>query len=139
MGALDTHDRIIRGAKASKTPEVEADSGETLEHELTPVSRGVRSEVQSYLPEGWFDVAEEVDDPDDVDEEDIDLSEAMLDEDGVEAWTDMLVESIDHDELAPSEIRNQVECWSDKLFYEAGAAVIEMGVDTSGVKSFRIE
>jgi len=147
---LEVFDEVVYGAEQTKTATIEtAGNRADLEFEIGRVDRKIRNRVIAALPEGFFEGAEdldmdEVDGPEDIDMDDVDLSDVdiqslTLDDEGTDAWDDMLVAGLSHDEFGDSEIRQLVEKLPEGTYYGIGAEVLSHSFQSRRIDGFRVE
>lgn len=108
------------------------------------VERTTRNRVQSELPKDFWEAAEDVDvdDPADATEDDIpddvDLSNLTLSEEATQAWDDMVVESLEHENLITEEIRPLVEDeMADPVWYALGSQALSKSIQSGAINGFR--
>lgn len=132
---FETYEQIVQGRHHERDIVVETQFGD-LEFTISPLPRTKRWEYISMLPSGMFENAEEMDEEEAL--ADVDTSSMIPDGKGAEAFENMVVESLGHETLQPTEIREMVtEAFSDELVFELGAEVLEVSTDVGNVKSFR--
>lgn len=135
------YDRTIKGSGQYKEIELERQDGALLSGvELHVVSKEDLAEAISSMPEDLFQAVE--------DEEDLDPEEAeqMAREAGgttqvspemVEAFENLCVESLHHDALARTQMRDIVEDFGFEMLFELGSEVLTYSLENGGsVQSF---
>ena len=139
--ALDFYKRLTQGTEQYKTIELEHSSGATLEDvKMYAIDKQTLAGVIERLPNEMFDAVEGADDPDaaeeELEEEGGDL--AAVTEDTVNAFEDLVGESLDHDELTPAQVGHIAEELDFETLFELGTEIINMSVeDTGDIRGFR--
>jgi hypothetical protein len=132
---FETYEQIVQGRHHERDIVVETQFGE-LEFTISPLPRTERWEYISKLPSGMFENAEELDEDETL--ANVDSASMIPDGQGAEAFENMVIESLGHETLQPTEIREMVtDAFSDELVFELGAEVLELSTDVGNVKSFR--
>lgn len=146
---LDIFEDIVYGAEQTAEFVIETRRGD-LVFELVRVERRVRNRVLSSLPADFFGSLEDLDTGDvadaddpsevdlsDADLDDVDVSDLAFPEEATEAWNDMIVRGLEHDELSDSEIRQLVKELPDDVWYGAGSEVLNHSMQGGRVEGFR--
>lgn len=111
-------------------------------------NRSTKNRVQNAIPQGLVEVFDELDvdmedaDPDEIvseaAEKGVDVTNLSFDEEATEAWDDMLVEVLEHDELVREEIaplvRNRLP---DDVWYGIGGIALKLGNSSGVINGFR--
>lgn len=139
--ALDFYERITQGKEHYKTITLEHRSGAELEGvRMYAIDKQTLAGVIERLPSAMFEAVEGAEDADEA-EEDLEEAGGNLDavtEDTVEAFEDLIYESIDHDELTNPQIRHISEELDFETLFELGTEIINMSVeDTGSIRGFR--
>jgi len=142
VDAEEFYDRTIKGTGASKEIEFERDDGALLTGvELHVVSKEDLAEAISSMPEELFQAV-------DAEEEDIDPEEAeeMAREAGgttqvspemVEAFENLCSNSLHHDGLSTTQMRDIIEDFGFEMLFELGSEVLTYSLENGGaVQSF---
>jgi len=139
--ALDFYKRLTQGTEQYKTIELEHSSGATLEGvKMYAIDKQTLAGVIERLPNEMFDAVEGAEDAEDAEE---DLEEeggdlAAVTEDTVDAFEDLISESLDHDELTPAQVGHIAEELDFETLFELGTEIINMSVeDTGDIRGFR--
>ncbi|SEO71622.1 hypothetical protein SAMN05216388_101788 [Halorientalis persicus] len=147
---LDVFDEVVYGAERTKSATIETKGNRAdFEFEIVRPGRKIRNAVITALPEGFFEGAEDIDmddvdgpediDMDDVDLGDVDIQSLTLDAEGTDAWDDMLVAGLEHDEFGDNEIRQLVEKLPEATYYGIGAEVLSHAFQGGRIDGFRVE
>lgn len=154
LPAHEVQQKVVGDSKAGRSYTLVTEHGD-IEFKMERVPRGMRQRTLKALPEALLEQMQEQSDEDK--EADTDLSkfndlddlgdaapdnfnpDAILGPEAVDAFTDMIVESLSHPDLAEMEIRELVEAMDDKNFYATGYLVLAYSGEASGVKRFRTE
>lgn len=157
MADLPAHEiqqKVVGKAESGRSYTLVTEHGE-LEFDMSRVPRQMRQRTLKTLPDALLEQMQEQSDEDA--EADTDLSrfndlddlgdarpddfnpDAILPPESVEAFEDMIVESLSHPSLAEMEIRELVEAFDDQTFYATGYLVLAYSAEASGVKRFRTE
>jgi len=139
--ALDFYDRITSGKERYETITLEHQSGAELENvRMYAISKQKLAGVIERLPSEMFEAVEGAEDGEEA-EEDLEQAGGNLDavtEDTVNAFEDLIAESIDHQELTRTQLRNIAEELDFETLFELGTEIINMSVeDTGDIRGFR--
>jgi hypothetical protein len=138
--ALDFYERITQGKERYKTITLTHQSGRELENvRMYAISKQKLAGVIERLPSAMFEAVEGAEDADEAEEE---LEEAggnldAVTEETVNAFEDLIAESIDHDELTNPQLRHIAEELNFEVLFELGTDIINMSVeDTGSIRDF---
>lgn len=139
--ALNFYDRIVSGKDAYETVSLEHDSGAQLEGvKMHPVDKRTLAGVIERLPEELFEAVEDVDNPEEAEEE---FEEgggniSAVTESTVEAFEDLCIASLQHDELTSTQMKEIVSELSFETLFALGTEIINMSVESTGaVRDFQ--
>jgi hypothetical protein len=139
--ALDFYDRIVSGKDGYNTISLEHSSGAVLEDvQMHPVSKRVLAGVIERLPEELFESVEGAEDPEEAEEEFEDGGGNInaVTESTVEAFEDLCAESLSHEELTSTHMKEIIAELNFEVLFELGTEIINMSIeDTGGVKDFQ--
>lgn len=139
--ALDFYKRLTQGTEQYKTIELEHETGATLKDvKMYAISKQVLAGVIERLPNEMFEAVEGAEDADaaeeDLEQQGGDL--AAVTEETVDAFEDLVSESLDHEELTPAQIRHIAEELNFETLFELGTEIINMSVeDTGDIRGFQ--
>ena len=138
--ALDFYDRITSGKERYETITLEHQSGAELENvRMYAISKQKLAGVIERLPSEMFEAVEGAEDGEEA-EEDLEQAGGNLDavtEDTVNAFEDLIAESIDHQELTRTQLRNIAEELDFETLFVLGTEIINMSVeDTGSIRGF---
>lgn len=142
--AQDFYDKIAQGTKDYKETEFTLSSGEKLEGvEIHPVDKQQLGATIEKLPAAMFEAAEDADSVDEAEEmlEESDDTVGMdaVTEDTVEAFEELCKESLEHEHLAPPQMRNVVSELSFEVLFGLGTEIISLSYENTGdVEDFRV-
>ena len=139
--ALDFYERITQGTAQYKTISLEHKSGATLNDvELHPIDKQTLAGVIERLPSSMFEAVEGAEDADEAEDE-YEEAGGNLDavtEGTVDAFNDLIFESIDHNKLTNPQLRHIVDELDFETLFELGTEVINMSVeDTGSIRGFQ--
>lgn len=139
--ALDFYERLTQGTERYKTIELEHQSGATLEDvRMYAIDKQTLAGVIERLPNEMFEAVEGAEGPEDAEEELEEQGgelEAMT-EDTVNAFEDLVAESLDHEKLTPTQITKISRELNFETLFELGTEIINMSVeDTGDIRGFR--
>lgn len=139
--ALEFYERLTEGTDYYKTISLEHKSGATLEDvRLYAVDKQTLAGIIERLPDSMFEAVEGADDADEAEEE---LEEkggdlSAVTESTVDAFEDLIHESIDHQQLTNTQLRHIVSELDFETLFELGTEVINMSVeDTGDIRGFQ--
>jgi hypothetical protein len=139
--ALDFYKRLTQGTEQYKTIELEHETGRTLSDvRMYAIDKQTLAGVIERLPNEMFEAVEGAEDAEDAEE---DLEEqggdlAAVTEDTVDAFEDLVAESLDHEELTPAQMSHIAEELNFETLFELGTEIINMSVeDTGDIRGFR--
>lgn len=139
--ALEFYDRITSGTESYQTITLEHNSGAELDGvEMHPVSKRILASVIERLPDEMFEAVEDAESPEDAEEEleDEGGSIGAVTEETVEAFEDLCVESLNHSDLTPTQMKHIVKELSFETLFELGTEIINMSVESTGaVRDFQ--
>lgn len=134
--ALEFFERVTGGTDRYETIDLEHQSGATLSGvEMHPVDKGVLADTMSALPDEMFDAVEEADDANEAEEtieEDTELTMNAISRDVVEAFENIVGESLRHPDLAPPQMRSVAEELSFEMLFNLGVQIMEMSMERDG-------
>jgi len=139
--ALDFYKRLTQGTEQYKTIELEHETGATLKDvRMYAIDKQTLAGVIERLPDQMFEAVEGAEDADaaedDLEEQGGDL--AAVTEETVDAFEDLVAESLDHEELTPAQISHIAEELNFETLFELGTEIINMSVeDTGDIRGFR--
>jgi len=139
--ALDFYKRITEGTKGYETITIEHKSGSELTGvEMHPVDKKRLAGVISELPDDMFEAVDETDDPESAEEQ---LEESggslnAVNENTIDAFESLCVDSLRHPELTSTQINTVVSELSFEVLFELGTEIINMSSEQTGsVQGFR--
>ncbi len=139
--ALDFYERITQGTEQHKIISLEHKSGATLTNvELHPINKQSLASVIERLPSSMFEAVEGAEDADEAEDEYEDAGGNLdaVTEETVDAFNDLIFESIDHGELTNPQLRHIVDELDFETLFELGTEVINMSVeDTGSIRGFQ--
>lgn len=139
--AIDFYERIVDGTDYTKTITLEHSSGATLEDvRVHPVNKQSLAKTIQSLPEDMFGAVQEADDPDEAEEmlDDNDMSISSLGEETVDAFEDLVSESLSHPELTDTQMSQIVAELDFEVLFEVGGDIIDMSfAEGNAIKDFR--
>lgn len=137
------YERIVEGTDYERKIELTHGSGATLEGvEMHPVDKGTLADVIQSLPEDMFEAVEEADDPDEaeemLEEEGGGASIAAMSSETVEAFEELVSESLRHPDLTPTQMEHIVGELDFGMLFELGGEIIDISFSEGGaIKDFR--
>lgn len=139
--ALQFYERLTSGTENYETITLEHDSGAALSGvEMHPVGKQKLAGVIERLPEDLFEAVEDAPDPDTAEEE---FEEeggnlSAVTEDTVGAFEDLCEESLDHDDLTPTQMRHIISELNFETLFRLGTEIINISVESTGaVRDFQ--
>ena len=138
--ALDFFERVTQGTENYKEISLEHSSGATLSGvEMHAIDKQTLAGVIERLPDQMFEAVEGV--------EDAEEAEAQLEEEGgglgavtegtVEAFEDLVAESLNHPELTSAQMKKMTTELNFETLFELGTEIINMSVeDTGAIRGF---
>jgi hypothetical protein len=141
--ANEFYERIVEGTDYVKKIELEHGSGHKLEGvEMHPVDKQTLASVVQALPSEMFDAVKDADDPDEAQEmlEDggADTSLDSMNAETVQAFEQLVSDSLRHPELTNSQMQSIVEALDFEVLFELGGEIMDMSFSDSGaIKDFR--
>ncbi len=139
--ALDFYKRLTEGTEQYKTIELEHETGATLSDvKMYAIDKQTLAGVIERLPDEMFEAVEGAEDAESAEEE---LEEeggdlAAVTEETVDAFEDLVSESLKHDDLTPAQMRKIAEELNFETLFELGTEIINMSVeDTGDIRGFR--
>lgn len=133
--ALNFYDRLTSGTERYKTISLEHESGATLEGvEMYAIDKRTLAGVIERLPEEMFDAVEGADDPDAAEEELEDAGGGLdaVTENTVEAFEDLITDSLQHPELTRTQMEHIAEELDFETLFRLGTEIINMSVEDTG-------
>lgn len=139
--ALDFYERVTQGTENYKDITLEHDSGASLPgFEMHAISKQKLAGVIERLPSEMFEAVDEAEGNPEEAEENLEEAGGNLDavtEGTVEAFEDLIVESLRHEELTNTQIRHIAEELDFETLFELGTEIINMSVeDTGSIRGF---
>lgn len=141
--ANEFYNRIVEGTDHVETITLEHKTGAKLEGvELHPVDKQTLAYVVQKLPEDMFEAVEDADSPEEAEEmlEEEgggDLSLSAMSEDTIEGFEKLLKESLQHDKLTNTQMKQIIESLDFNVLFEVGGKIIDNSFAESGaVKDF---
>lgn len=136
----DFYNRIVEGTDYAKKITLEHSSGATLEGvEMHSVDKRTLASVIERLPQAMFEAVEQSENAEEAEEalEEEDMAISAVTEDTVDAFEDLVSQSLVHENLTNTQMEQIVDALSfDKLF-ELGTEIIELSFEQNGdVKDF---
>lgn len=139
--ALDFYKRLTQGTEQYKTIELEHETGATLKDvKMYAIDKQTLAGVIERLPDQMFEAVEGAEDAEDAEDdlEDRGGDLAAVTEDTVDAFEDLVAESLDHEELTPAQMNHIAEELNFETLFELGTEIINMSVeDTGDIRGFR--
>lgn len=139
--ALAFYERITQGKDRYRTISLEHETGSVLEGvEMHPVDKRTLAGVIERLPEELFEAVEDAPDPEMAEEqfEEGGGNIGAVTEETVEAFEDLAVESLKHNQLTNSQMRHIINELSFEVLFELGTEIINMSVESTGaVRDFQ--
>lgn len=131
--AMDFYKRIVEGTKASKSIDLEHSEGYTLtDVQMSPIDKKTLAGVIERLPDEMFEAVEGADGDAEQAEENMEGDMSAVTEDTVDAFEDLLSDSLDHPDLTTSQVDQLVTALSFEVLFELGTEVIDMSVEQTG-------
>jgi hypothetical protein len=131
--AIDFYKRIVNGTESTREIDLEHADGYVLaDVQMRPVEKTELASVIERLPESIFEAAEEAQGDIEQAEEQVDGDMSAVNEDTVEAFEDLLADSLDHPDLTRSQMVDIVAELSFEMLFELGSEVINMSVEETG-------
>lgn len=154
LSAHEIQQKVVGDSRTARDYTLVTEYGE-ITFDLYRAPRTLRQSVLRSLPDALLEQMQDESSEDGETEVDLDdfnnlddLGEARPDNfdpdaimppEAVEKFTELIVESLDHGELADMEIRELVESMGDKEFYATGYLILAYSAEVSGVKRFRTQ
>jgi len=141
--ANDFYERIVAGTDYKRSIEIEDNTGRKLENvQVHPVDKRVLADVIQALPEEMFDAVEQADDPEEaeelLEEGEGGMSLASMSSETVDAFENLVKESLKHPELTSTQMDHIVEELDFGMLCELGGESIDMSFSEGGaIKDFR--
>lgn len=139
--ANDFYERIVNGTDHKRVITLEHGTGDNLEDvEMHPVDKGTLADVIQSLPEDMFGAVEEADDPEEAEEmlEEEGMSIASMSSDTVEAFENLVKESLRHPDLTGVQMGHIIDELDFGMLFELGGEIIDMSFAEGGaIKDFR--
>lgn len=139
--AIDFYDRLVQGKEYTETITLEHKSGATLKDvRMKPVDKKILANVIEKLPEEIFDAVETAENPEEAEEMlDDDVSSIGAMSSGtVEAFEDLCVASLSHEELTQTQMEQIIEELDFGVLFELGGQIIDISfADGAAIKDFR--
>lgn len=139
--ALDFYKRLTQGTERYKTIELEHESGAMLSDvKMHVIDKQTLAGVIERLPDEMFEAVEGAEDADEAEEE---LEEqggdlAAVTEDTVDAFEDLVADSLEHDDLTYSQMEHIANELNFETLFELGTEIINMSVeDTGEIRGFQ--
>lgn len=139
--ALDFYERLTQGTENYKEITLEHESGATLSGvKMYAIDKQTLAGVIERLPNEMFDSVEGAENAEEAEEE---LEEqggdlSAVTEDTVNAFEDLVAESLDHPDLTPAQMRGISSELNFETLFELGTEIINMSVeDTGEIRGFR--
>lgn len=154
LPAHEIQQKVVGDANEGRSYTLVTVHGE-INFDLHRVNRSMRQRTLKTLPDALLKQMQ--DESDEESEVDTDLSrfnelddlsearpddfnpEAILPPEAVDAFEEMIAESLNHPDLADMEIKELVQAFDDETFYATGYLVLAYSAEASGVKRFRTE
>lgn len=133
--ALDFYERVTEGTQTYEEITLEHKTGAALEGvRMHVVDKQSLARTISALPEDMFNAVEDVDDPEEAQEqlEEQGGSMSAVSEETVEAFEDLLGESLNHPELTSSQMKHIISELDFEILFELGTEVINKSVEETG-------
>jgi len=140
--ANEFYERIVEGTDYTETITLNDGRGGLEGVEIHPVDKGTLADVIQSLPDEMFDAVEDADNPDEA-EEMLEESEggasvASMSSETVDAFEDLLKESLRHPDLGSTQMDSVVEALDFGTLFELGGRVIDMSFsEGSAIKDFQ--
>jgi hypothetical protein len=139
--ALDFYQRITEGTNRTKTISLEHSSGAVLENvKMQPVDKTRLAGIIEKLPEEMFESVEGAEDVEEAEEqlEEAGGSMSAVTEETVEAFEQLVSDSLRHPSLTAPQMTQIVEELNFEMLFELGTEIINMSVEETGsIRSFR--
>lgn len=139
--ALDFYERVTQGTERYKTITLEHNSGAALtDVKMHAIDKKSLASVIERLPDAMFEAVEGVEDAEEAEEQ---LEEqggnlSAVTEDTVEAFEDLVAQSLDHEKLTNSQMRTLASELNFETLFELGTEIINMSVeDTGAIRGFQ--
>lgn len=139
--ALAFYERLTQGTENYKTIELEEDSGHTLSDvRMHPIDKKTLAGVIERLPNEMFEAVDGAEDADEaeehIEEGDGDLS--AVTEETVDAFEDLVAESLDHEKLTDGQMKHVAQSLDFETLFELGTEIINLSVENTGdIRGFR--
>lgn len=137
--AMEFYERLTQGTEYYKEITLEHHTGAELQNvRMHPLDKQRLARAIEKLPEEMFE-AVEGSDPDEAEEELEEQGESLaaVTEDTVEAFEDMVHDSLEHDNLTNTQMRRVVSELDFELLFRLGTEIINMSVEKMGdIKDF---
>lgn len=152
--AAEIQQKVVQDHKSARDYTLITEHGE-ITFDMFKVDRGTRQRVLKSLPEALL--AQMKDQSDEDSEADVDLDDfnnlddlgdaapdnfdpdAIMDENAVEEFYNLILDALKHKSLGRVEIRELFEAMDDSNFYATGYLVLAYSAEASGVKRFRTQ
>lgn len=150
---VEVLDKVLEEASSGRDYTVETEHGE-IDFEMGRVTRARRQEFIESLPQEIVEFmnqgADKKKEEHDVDElsslDDIEDAEpddappgTVMTADAVREMQELIVESLEHDDITAGELRDFMELWSDRQFYATSFLIVAISGEAQGVEGFRTE
>lgn len=131
--AMDFYQRIVEGKQRGRKIDLEHGDGYTLtDVEMAPIDKKTLAGVIERLPQQMFEAVDEAEGDAEEAEENIEGDLSAVTEDTVEAFEDLLAESLNHESLTNTQMRQIVAALNFEMLFEIGTEVINMSVEETG-------
>ena len=136
--AMDFYNRVVKGTKEYKTITLEHKSGSSLEGvEMHPVDKRTLAAVIERLPESLFEAVEDAEGDAEAAEEEMDGDLSGVTEETVAAFEEVCIQSIEHPDLAPTNMKEIISELNFEVLFELGTEIIDLSIEQTGdVKDF---
>lgn len=131
--AMDFYNRVVKGTKQHKTITLEHESGSALEGvEVHPVDKRTLAAVIERLPESLFEAVEDADGDADVAEDEMEGDLSAVTEETVAAFEELCLKSLEHPDLAPTNMEEIIAELNFEVLFELGTEIIDMSIEETG-------
>lgn len=138
--ALEFFDRVTGGKDIHKKISLEHSSGATLSGvEIHPVGKTDLASAIQRMPDEMFESVEGAEDAEEAEErlEESGGSMSAVNEETVQAFEDLVSESLNHPELTKPQMKHISEELNFETLFELGTEIINMSVEETGsIRSF---
>lgn len=142
--AVEFFDELVNGSQSGADTEqyiLEADSGQELTVQIEQLDRAYVIDKLNELPEEMLGQMEDVENPEQVDEEEVmQQADGMggIDGDAIRAFEELCAEGLEHPHLTTHEFQEIAHELSLEVLFEIGGRIIEMSLEQDGrVTGFR--